>query len=127
MALNLIKLTMSASATNTATAGSTQYRYFYTVDAADISSGTLTIANTKFENDSGTALTAAFQTVTPGTDGYYELLYDGVPQKFGLVTVASNGLSVEVTDAAGMTAGVPITFIVTKFVPTVTSTITVTT
>lgn len=126
MATTLFKLVMDAvTETDTFTNPEVE-KYFYLLDDADRTSGTITIPATSFTDDAGNTMTGNLTTIATD-NGYYLLFINGALQQSSLFTVAATGSSVEITQASTVPVSAPITLVVNNFAPTSTSTTTVTT
>ncbi len=123
MAAALLKLLVTASAANTTHTVPTAIRYFYTVVASHIVSGTLTIPAASFVDDTNTAISSI--TTATANDGYYQLYINGQLQEGGLYTVTAN--NVVVTDATNIDENQIVSLVVNNFAPTTSSVITVNT
>ena len=126
MATSLFKLIMSATTTTTTDTNPDIQQYFYSLSAGDRTSGTLTIASTSFTDSTGTAVTSNLATATTA-NGYYLLFINGSLQETSLFTIGASGSQVVVTQTSTVPVSAPITLVVNNFVPTSTSTTTVTT
>jgi hypothetical protein len=123
MAKSLFKLIVSASADIDTFTKPAPVEYFYRLNPAQRTSGTLTIPAASFTNSNGSAVT----TITRATanNGYYQLFVNGVLQQTAMYTVAST--QVVITQTSLVPTSAPITLAVNNFAPTSTAVVTVTT
>ncbi len=126
MATELFKLVMNAVTTTTTDAVPEVEKYFYNLNAAHRTSGTITIPATQFTDDTGNTMAGNLTTAT-SDNGYYLLFVNGVLQQSSLFTVGANGSQVVITQASTVPVSAPITLAVNNFAPSSTSTTTVTT
>lgn len=126
MATSLFKLVMSAETTTTTDTNPAVEKYFYKLQDADRTSGTITIPFSDFTDDAGNTLATNLTTVTTD-NGYYLLDVNGQLQQSSLFTVSANGSQVTITQASTVPISAPITLVVNNFAPISTSTTTVTT
>lgn len=124
MATSIFKLVMSAETETFTDTNPAVQKYFYKLEGTG--SAVITIPSTSFQDDSGTAVASNLATVT-ATNGYYLLFVNGVLQQSSLFTVASTGESVTISQCSTVPLSAPITLVVNNFVPSSTSTTTVTT
>ena len=122
MATSLFKLVMIATTSTTTDTNPEVERYFYRLNPAQRTSGTLTIPSTSFTNSSGAAVTSNIVTATTD-NGYYLLFINGAFQETSLFTVAAS--QVKITQTSLVPTSAPITLVVNNFAPTSTSTTTV--
>lgn len=125
MATSIFKLVMSATTTTTTDTNPEIEQYFYRLDAADRTSGTLTIPSTSFTDSLGDVVTGNL-TLAAADNGYYLLLINGALQQTSLFTVGAAGSNVVITQTSLVPVSAPITLIVNNFAPSSTSTTTVT-
>ncbi len=126
MATSIFRLVMSAETTTTTDTNPAVEKYFYKLSAGDRTGDTLTIPSTSFVDDSGSAV-ASFLTTATTNDGYYLLFVNGTLQESSLFTVGANGSQVVITQTSLVPVSAPISLAVNNFVPSSTSTTTVTT
>jgi len=123
MATSLFKLVMSATTTTGTTTTTTTdsnpavEKYFYKLQAAHRTSGTVTIPSTSFVDDAGSAV-ASFLTTATANNGYYLLFVNGNLQESALFTVGANGSQVVITKSSTVPVSAPITLVVNNFGPT---------
>lgn len=122
----LFKLAIDAAATTTVSTKPDVKRLFYTYDPADISGTDLVIAAGKFVDDAGNTATEIPELETD--NGYYLLFFNGVLQQESLYTITDTEVTIpNISSYDPIPDDAPITLIVTNFVPTAASQITVTT
>ena len=126
MATQLFKLVIDATTTTDTDVNPTVDKYFYELQEAERTGGTITIPATQFTDNNGDIMTGNLTTAAAG-NGYYLLFINGVLQQSSLYTVSSDGSQVVITDAATVPVGAPITLIVNNFAPVSDSSTTVTT
>ncbi|MFZ7103243.1 MAG: DUF4183 domain-containing protein [Peptococcaceae bacterium] len=126
MPTELFKLVIDAATTTTTNTNPAVQKYFYNLDAGDRTGGTTTIPSTSFFDDAGAAVTSNLTTVATD-NGYYYLFVNGVLQQSSLFTVGANGSQVVISNTSTVPISAPITLTVNNFVPTSSSTTTVTT
>jgi hypothetical protein len=126
MSTQLFRLVMSASTTTNTDTNPEVEKYFYKLNNAQRTSGTITIPATQFTNDAGNTMTGNLTPVT-ANDGYYLLFINGSLQQSSLFTVGAAGSNVVITQASTVPVSAPITLVVNNFAPSSTSTTTVTT
>ena len=126
MATKLFKLVIDAETTTTTDVNPEIEKYFYELNEDERTGSTITIPSTLFTDDEGNSVVGNL-TTADADNGYYLLFINGVLQQSSLYTVAADGSEVEITDAATVAVGSPITLIVNNFAATSDSDTTVTT
>ena len=124
MATSIFKLVMSATTDTTTTTNPAVQKYFYKLEGSG--TAVITIASTSFFDDAGAAVTSNLTTVSTN-NGYYLLFVNGTLQESSLFTVAADGSNVSISQCSTVPVSAPITLVVNNFVPSSTSTTTVTT
>ncbi|MBS4025594.1 MAG: DUF4183 domain-containing protein [Clostridia bacterium] len=125
MPTQLFRLAITADTTTTTDTNPDVSRYFYDLAAGDrdTATDTLTVLASKFLDDAGIGVPATGLETVAADNGYYSLFINGVLQQTSLFTPSAAQLVVTQVNTIPVSA--PITFVVTNFAPTSTSTTTV--
>lgn len=113
MALDLLRLVLSA--TSTTTLGPSQNGYYY-VMGADTTSTVFPLAYTSFQNNAGDTLTQVFPTVS--SNGYYTVAINGVQQKAGVSDLGTDTLTLTFAAAETISQGAVIDLQLVDYDPT---------
>lgn len=119
MALDLLKLVLSA--TSTTTLGPSQNGFFYLM-GSDTYSTTFPIASTSFQDDAGVTLTQGFPAVS--SNGYYTVAVNGVQQMSDAIAYGTNTLTLTFASAVTINKNEVIDLQVVDYGPTTVTSVT---
>lgn len=125
MATSIFKLIMNAETTTNTTTNPAVQQYFYKLAEAERVGDTVTIPSTLFTDSTGTSVASMLVTAST-TNGYYALFLNGTLQQTSLFTVGATGSEIVITQCSTVPVSAPITLAVNNFVPSSSSTTTVT-
>lgn len=120
MAAQLFRLAISSSSTTTAKPTITNY--FNKLTAA-ITTANKTISSTKFQTNTGGAVTANLVTAA-SSNGYTMLFVNGALQQSSLYEAAASGVTITVPAGTSISVSALVTLSVVNFAPSTTTTIT---
>lgn len=113
MALDLLRLVLSA--TSTTTLGPSQNGYYYLM-GADTYSTIFPIASDSFQNNAGATLTEGFPAVS--SNGYYTVAINGVQQKGDVISYGTDTLTLTFATAVTINQNEVIDLQVVDYTPT---------
>lgn len=113
MALDLLRLVLSA--TSTTTLGPSQSGYYYLM-GADTVSTTFPIASSSFQNDAGLTVTLGFPAVS--SNGYYTVAINGVQQMGDVISYGTDTLTLTFATAVTINQNEVIDLQVVDYDPT---------